>query len=235
MAIRVLVADDHPMWREAVEKDLIEAGFEVVGTASDGRAALERTRATRPDVLVLDLHLPLLSGAEVVRGLKDAQVETRVLILSASGAAQDVVEVMKEGAVGYLVKSTGREEFLQAVAATSRGEAVFTPEVAGLVLGEYGRLARHDSREPAPELTAREKDVLRFVATGMSYRDIAETLGISHRTVQNHVQNTLGKLQLNNRVQLARYAVAQGLAQDDSVPGAAAGPSSGPAPTRAPR
>lgn len=214
MSIRVLVADDHPMWREAVEKDLSDAGFTVVGSAADGRAALDRTRATRPDVLVLDLHLPILTGVEVVRGLTQAQVPTRVLVLSASGAAGDVVEAMKEGAVGYLVKSTGREEFLRAVQATARGEAVFTPEVAGLVLGEYGRMSR-DERAPGPELSVREKEVLRFVATGISYRDIAARLGISHRTVQNHVQNTLGKLQLHNRVQLARYAVAQGLVDND--------------------
>lgn len=217
--IRVLVADDHPMWRDAVARDLTDAGLDVVGTASDGRAAVERTRATRPDVLVLDLNLPVLHGVEVCRELQAADVPTRILVLSASGEAADVLQAVKEGATGYLVKSAGRDEFLEAVRATAEGRAVFTPGLAGLVLGEYRRIAGQASGDtPAPELTPRETEILRYVATGMSYREIAETLVVSHRTVQNHVQNTLGKLQLHNRVQLARYAVAQGLVDPDESP-----------------
>lgn len=213
--ISVVVADDHPMWREAVARDLQEAGLAVVATAADGRAAVDRTVAVRPDVLVLDLNLPLLHGVQVCRRLQEAGVQTRILVLSASGEAGDVLQAVKDGATGYLLKSAGREEFLEAVRATAEGRAVFTPGLAGLVLGEYRRLAG-ESRDagPTPELTPRETEILRFVATGMSYREIARTLVLSHRTVQNHVQNTLGKLQLHNRVQLARYAVARGIVED---------------------
>jgi DNA-binding NarL/FixJ family response regulator len=133
-------------------------------------------------------------------------------VLSASGEQQDVLDAVKAGASGYLVKSASRPEFLDAVARTAAGDAVFTPGLAGLVLGEYRRLAA--TPEPAgdaPRLTDRETQILRLVATGVSYKQIAERLSVSHRTVQNHVQNTLNKLQLHNRAQLVRYAIEKGL------------------------
>lgn len=214
--VRVIVADDHPLWRDALTRDLDEAGFEVVATAADGTAAVNRTRATEPDVLVLDLNLPGLRGDEVTRALGDLSV--RVLILSASGEQHDVLAAIKAGATGYLVKSASREEIIRAVRATAAGEAVFTPGLAGLVLGEFQRLGdpgrgqeSPDGERVVPELTERETEVLRLVATGMSYKEIAADLVISHRTVQNHVQNTLGKLHLHNRVELARFAIARGL------------------------
>ena len=119
---------------------------------------------------------------------------------------------MKAGATGYLLKSAGREEFLDAVRRTADGDAVFTPGLAGLVLGEYRRLAATPApADELPRLTDRETEVLRLVAKGLSYKQIAERLVVSHRTVQNHVQNTLHKLQLHNRVELVRYAIEQGL------------------------
>lgn len=212
--IRVVVADDHPMWREAVARDLESAGLDVVGTAADGRAAVDRTLAVSPDVLVLDLMLPEMNGVEVCRRLQARLPSVRILVLSASGEAENVLQAVREGATGYLVKSASREEFLAAVHAVAAGRAVFTPGLAGLVLGEFRRLADTASgpgEEDPPVLTPRETEILRHVATGMSYREIADMLVVSHRTVQNHVQNILGKLQLHNRVQLARYAVARGL------------------------
>jgi DNA-binding NarL/FixJ family response regulator len=212
--VRVVVADDHPMWRDAVARDLTDAGFNVVATADDGFSAVNRTLATRPDVLVLDLNLPGLRGDQVCSAIVTAQIPTKVLILSASAEQRDVLEAVKVGATGYLVKSAGREEFLDAVRATARGKPVFTPGLAGLVLGEFRRLAaeplRKDGRE-VPELTGREIEVLKLVATGMSYKQIGSHLFISHRTVQNHVQNTLNKLQLHNRIELVRFAIAKGL------------------------
>jgi DNA-binding NarL/FixJ family response regulator len=210
--VRVLVADDHPLWRDAVASDLAEAGMSVVATAEDGPAAVRRATATRPDVLVLDLNLPGLRGHEVCRAL--GSLPTRVLVLSASGEQQDVLEAVKAGATGYLVKSASREQIIEAVRATARGEAVFTPGLAGLVLGEFRKLSTQpqaDPSRPIPELTDREIEVLKLVATGMSSKEIAAELFISHRTVQNHVQNTLGKLQLHNRVELVRFALAKGL------------------------
>jgi DNA-binding NarL/FixJ family response regulator len=211
-----MVVDDHPMWRDGVARDLTEGGFEVVATAGDGGEAVRRAPAARPDVVVLDLQLPVLSGVEVTRRLVAALPSVRVLVLSASGEHTDVLEAVKAGAKGYLVKSASREELLDAVSRTAVGEAVFTPGLAGLVLGEYRRLATEPpTAEPAPRLTQRETEVLRLVAKGLSYKQIAERLVLSHRTVQNHVQNTLNKLQLHNRVELVRYAIEQGL--DDEL------------------
>ncbi|MFF2116119.1 response regulator [Kitasatospora sp. NPDC058184] len=214
--VRVMVVDDHPMWRDAVSRDLAEAGLDVVATAGDGEEAVRRARACTPQVVVLDLNLPSLSGAEVCRQVVAHDPAVRVLVLSASGEHQDVLEAVKSGATGYLVKSAGREELLDAVRRTAVGDAVFTPGLAGLVLGEFRRLAAEPApASAAPQLTARETEVLRLVAKGLSYRQIADRLVLSHRTVQNHVQNTLGKLQLHNRVELVRYAIEQGL--DDEI------------------
>ncbi|MFI1003496.1 response regulator [Streptomyces galbus] len=215
--IRVMVVDDHPMWRDAVARDLAEAGFDVVATAGDGEQAVRRARATAPDVLVLDLNLPAKPGVQVCKEVVAADPALRVLVLSASGEHADVLEAVKSGATGYLLKSASTEELLDAVRRTAVGDPVFTPGLAGLVLGEYRRLAAEpvpaaDADRPgAPRLTDRETEVLRLVAKGLSYKQIAERLVISHRTVQNHVQNTLGKLQLHNRVELVRYAIERGL------------------------
>ncbi|WP_245834020.1 response regulator [Streptomyces aidingensis] len=227
-----MVVDDHPMWRDAVSRDLTEAGFSVVATAGDGAQAVQRARAARPEVLILDLNLPGLPGAEVCRRVLGAHAAAgdpdgapRVLVLSASGEQEDVLEAVKAGATGYLVKSASAGDLIEAVRRTAAGEPVFTPGLAGLVLGEFRRLAtvpaQGDGSRPAapgdpavPRLTAREKEVLRLVAKGLTYRQIAERLFISHRTVQNHVQNTLGKLQLHNRAELVRYAIERGLDGD---------------------
>ncbi|RKN75385.1 DNA-binding response regulator [Streptomyces klenkii] len=215
-AVRVMVVDDHPMWRDAVARDLAAAGHDVVATAGDGPEAVRRAKAARPDVLVLDLNLPGLPGVAVCKELAGENPALRVLVLSASGEHADVLEAVKSGATGYLLKSASTQELVDAVRRTAAGEPVFTPGLAGLVLGEYRRLAADPAPaapdEPkAPRLTDRETEVLRLVAKGLSYKQIAERLVISHRTVQNHVQNTLGKLQLHNRVELVRYAIERGL------------------------
>ncbi|MEU8546800.1 response regulator transcription factor [Streptomyces roseoverticillatus] len=214
--VRVMVVDDHPMWRDAVARDLAAAGHDVVATAGDGPEAVRRAKAARPEVLVLDLNLPGLPGVAVCKELVGENPALRVLVLSASGEHADVLEAVKSGATGYLLKSASTEELVDAVRRTAAGDPVFTPGLAGLVLGEYRRLAADPAPaapdEPkAPRLTDRETEVLRLVAKGLSYKQIAERLVISHRTVQNHVQNTLGKLQLHNRVELVRYAIERGL------------------------
>ena len=221
--VRVMVVDDHPMWRDAVARDLAEAGYEVVATAADGAQALRVFAAARPDVVVLDLQLPDMSGVEVTGALRAGDSRVRVLVLSASGEQQDVLDAVKAGAAGYLLKSAARPEFLDAVRRTAEGDAVFTPGLAALVLGEFRRMAAAPAAAGAPgspdvpTLTDRETEVLRMVATGLSYKQIATRLVLSHRTVQNHVQNTLGKLHLHNRVELVRYAIAHGLTDDPTA------------------
>jgi DNA-binding NarL/FixJ family response regulator len=213
--ITVMVVDDHPIWREGVARDLTERGLDVVATAPDADAAVRIARAVRPRVVLMDLNLGQTSGVEAIEGILDALPETRILVLSASGEHADVLEAVKAGAAGYLVKSASAEELLTAVRRTADGFPVFTPGLAGLVLGEYRRLAGTDRPGPAaPALTERETDVLRLVAKGLTARQIGERLGVSHRTVETHVQSTLRKLQLHNRVQLARYAIEKGLAEE---------------------
>jgi DNA-binding NarL/FixJ family response regulator len=215
--LRVMVVDDHPIWRDAIERDLRNAGVVVVGVAGDGDQALRRLPAARPDVVVLDLRLPTLDGVETTRRIAAEHPGVRVLVLSASGEEQDVLAAIKAGATGYLVKSASREELLEAVHRTAAGDAVFTPGLAGLVLGEFRRMMSDDRKdESGPRLTERETEILRLVAKGLSSRQIAERLVLSHRTVQNHTQNVLAKLQLHNRVELTRYAIEQGLDADPS-------------------
>lgn len=223
--LRLLVVDDHPIWRDGVARDLAEAGLAVTGTAGDGAQALRVAAATRPQVVLLDLHLPDLPGGELIRRLLLVDASIRILVLSASGERQDVLDAMTAGATGYLVKSAQLNELLAAVRAVAKGDPVFTPGLAGLVLGEYRRLAAGGraaaegsaaegataGRWPAvPSLTTRETEILKLIATGLTYPQIAERLVLSPRTVQNHVQNTLVKLQLHNKAQLVRYALEQG-------------------------
>ncbi len=216
-----MIVDDHPMWREGLARDLAEHGYDVVATAGDGEAAVRIAAATRPQVVLMDLQLPGLPGVTAIARILAADPATRVLVLSASGEDADVLEAAKAGATGYLVKSARLPDLLDAVGRTAAGEAVFSPGLAGLVLGEYRRMAAA-ARAPAPAgapagpaapptLTDRELEVLRLTATGLTAREVAERLVLSHRTVQNHIQNTLQKLQLHNRAQLVRYAIEQGL------------------------
>ena len=212
-----MVVDDHPMWRDAVERDLAAAGFEVVGVAANGTEALARFPACRPQVVVLDLQIPGPNGVEVTAEVLQQDPSARVLILSASGEQADVLDAVKAGATGYLVKSASKVELLDAVRRVADGDTVFTPGLAGLVLGEFRRMSDGGGPDPDPSqpaLTERETEVLRMVAKGMSYKQIAERLVLSHRTVQNHVQNTLRKLQMHNRVELTRYAIERGLDEE---------------------
>ncbi|AOS66157.1 response regulator [Actinoalloteichus hymeniacidonis] len=212
-AISVMVVDDHPMWRDGVARDLSERGFSVVATASDADSAVRIAAAARPDVVLMDLNLGTVSGVQAIRRLAASLPEVRVLVLSASGAHADVLEAVKAGASGYLLKSASVTELVDAVRQTAVGDAVFTPGLAGLVLGEYRRIASVRGAD-APRLSDRETEVLRFVAKGLSARMIASRLSLSHRTVENHVQSTLRKLQLHNRVELTRYAIEHGLDED---------------------
>jgi DNA-binding NarL/FixJ family response regulator len=211
--IRVLVADDHPVWRDGVKADLARTGIaEVVAEASDGGEAIERARESMPEVVLMDLNMPTVSGVEATRRILEESPHVRILILSASGEEADVLEAVKAGASGYLLKSSTSEEVADAIRRVRAGEPVFTPSLAGLVLNEFRRVAGGgDERGPEPKLTARENEILVLVAKGYAYREIAEKLFISVKTVQNHVQNILTKLQMRKRYELMRYAIQKGL------------------------
>ncbi|OBA61303.1 DNA-binding response regulator [Mycobacterium sp. 1100029.7] len=211
-ATTVMVVDDHPIWRDAVARDLAEDGFNVVATADGVAAARRRAAAVRPDVVVMDMNLSDGNGAQATAEVLAVSPSTRILVLSASDERDDVLEAVKAGAIGYLVKSASKAELAEAVQSTAAGRAVFTPSLAGLVLGEYRRIAQRKDSEPSgPSLTERETEVLRYVAKGMSAKQIGERLSLSHRTVENHIQATFRKLQVANRVELTRYAIEHGL------------------------
>ncbi|HEX2050384.1 MAG TPA: response regulator transcription factor [Actinomycetota bacterium] len=205
-----MVVDDHPMWRDGVRSDLESRGVAtVVAEASDGGEAIERAAEEMPDVVLMDLRMPTVSGVDATRSIVEAAPHVRVLIVSASGEEADVLEAVKAGASGYLLKSATADEIADAVRRVHAGEPVFTPSLAGLVLDEFRRIARRDVGEP--ELSARENEVLKLVAKGYTYKEIGERLFISTKTVQNHVQNILTKLQLKKRYELMRYAIQKGL------------------------
>jgi DNA-binding NarL/FixJ family response regulator len=210
VVVRVLVVDDHPMWRNGVRADLEGSGrAEVVGEASDGGEAIQVAREVMPDVILMDLQLPQVSGVDATRVIIEESPHTKILVLSASAEETDVLEAVKAGASGYLLKSSSSEEVLDAILRVRSGEPVFTASLAGLVLSEFRRIATPDPAEP--ELTPRENDVLKLVAKGYAYKEIGEKLFISTKTVQNHVQNILTKLQLKKRYELMRYAIQKGL------------------------
>jgi DNA-binding NarL/FixJ family response regulator len=206
-----MVVDDHPIWRDAVARDLVEEGFTVVATADGVGSARRRAAVVKPDVVVMDMRLSDGSGVGATAEVLAVSPSSRILVLSASDERDDVLEAVKAGATGYLVKSASKGELAEALRATGAGRAVFTPGLAGLVLGEYRRIARSPVGDAIPSLTERETEILRYVAKGLTAKQIAEQLSLSHRTVENHVQATFRKLQVANRVELARYAIEHGL------------------------
>lgn len=206
--IRVVIVDDHPTLRDGVRADLEASGVAtVVGEADDGGPAIEIVRETAPDVVVMDLDLPTVRGVDAIKEIVKGSPNAKILVLTVSGAESDVLEAVKMGAAGYLLKTTTAEQLVDGVRRVHEGDAVFTPSLAGLVLTEFRRAAQPEESG----LTARENEILKLVAKGYTYGEIAEQLYISRKTVQNHVRNILTKLQLRKRYELMRYAIKRGL------------------------
>ncbi len=201
----VVLADDHPIWRDGVRADLGD-DFRVVGEASNADEAIDVIRRTKPDLVVCDVHMPGGGGNKVARTCGD---ETRIVMLTVSEQERDLLDAVAAGAVGYLVKSTPPAELRAGLRKAARGEPVFSPSLAALVLGEFRRMVKQSSgMQP---LSEREREVLQFVARGHSYREIGASLFIAEKTVENHVRNILGKLHLNRKQELIRYAVEHGI------------------------
>ena len=202
---RVVLADDHPIWRDGVRADLGDH-FDVVGEAGTAKEAIAVIGVQQPDLAVCDLHMPDGGGLAVVRACAPA---TRIVMLTVSEQEKDLLDAVAAGAVGYLVKSTPGPELVAALRRAVAGEPVFSPALASLVLGEFRRLSKASG--PTEPLSPREREVLQLVARGHSYREIGAELFIAEKTVENHVRNILGKLHLNRRHELIRFAVEHGI------------------------
>ena len=202
---RVVLVDDHRMFRTGVRAGLGDA-VEVVGEAGTVAEAVELVRRTAPDVVLLDVHMPDGGGLAVLAALGQDSPATRFLALSVSDAAADVIAVVRAGARGYVTKTVSPEELVDAVRRVADGDAVFSPRLAGFVLDAF---SSHDVPvvdEELDLLTAREREVMRLIARGYTYREVAGELFLSVKTVETHVSSVLRKLQLSNRRELARWA-----------------------------
>jgi len=214
--IRILVVDDHAVVRKGILALLAtEPGIEVVGEASTGLEAVERAESVRPDVVLMDLKLPDLDGVEAMRRIRARRPETQILVLTSFSSDALLFPAVKAGAVGYLLKDARPEELVQAIRDSAAGKTSLTPAVARRLLAEFSR--QKPLPEPAEPLTAREEELLRELARGLSNDQIAEVLHISEATVRTHVSHILAKLGLTNRTQAALYALRQGLASLDDI------------------
>ena len=202
---RVAIVDDHGLFRAGVRAEL-EGHVELVGEAASVDEAVALVTQARPDVVLLDVHMPDGGGVAVIRGAADQAPGTLFLALSASDAAEDVIATIRAGARGYVTKNIATDELLDAIARVQAGDAVFSPRLAGFVLDAFAGPAPAPEDPELDQLTAREREVLRHIARGYLYKEVALRLGISAKTVESHVSSVLRKLQLSTRHELTRWA-----------------------------
>jgi DNA-binding NarL/FixJ family response regulator len=203
--IRVFLVDDHRLFLSGVRAE-VGREFDVVGVASDVVEAIDGIRTTRPDVTLLDVHMPEGGGVAVLDAIAATHPDIRFLALSVSDAPDDVIEVIRAGARGYVTKTIAPEELVEAVRRIHEGDAVFSPRLAGFVLDAFATEPRSGADPELDLLTSREKEVLRLIARGYAYREVAKRLHVSVKTVETHVSAVLRKLQLSNRHELTRWA-----------------------------
>lgn len=217
--IRVLIVDDHTLFRSGIKALLQrQEDFEVVGEAGDGLEGLKRAKSLQPDVVLLDLHMPGIGGREAVKLLAEEVPECNVLLLTVSEDAEDLMETIRAGARGYLLKNIETDFLLNAIRSAARGESVVSPQMTGKLLmgvrmgtGKEGAAQEGDKEKLSP----REKDIIALLAKGVSNKEMAHKLNVAESTIKIHVQNILKKLHLTSRVQAAVYAVEHGLVQKD--------------------
>ena len=205
-AIRVVVVDDHALVRAGVKAEIADH-VDVVGEADDVEGAIDVIVGTQPDVVLCDVHLPGGNAPAVIAGVRAAEVETTFLALSVSDAAEDVIAVIRSGARGYVTKAISADELVAAIRRVAGGDAVFSPRLAGFVLDAFaGDIPTAQVDSEFDQLTSREQEVLRLLARGYAYKEIARRLTISVKTVESHASSVLRKLQLSNRHELTRWA-----------------------------
>lgn len=205
MSVKVYLVDDHRLFLSGVKAELDEE-FRIVGTAYDVDTAIEEIRGLRPDVVLVDVHMPDGGGIAVVEGVAATNPDVKFLALSVSDQAEDVIAMIRAGARGYVTKTIEPAELSDAIRRVDAGDAVFSPRLAGFVLDAFAGAIPSDEDPELDQLTSREKDVLRLIARGFAYKQVARKLNISIKTVETHVSSVLRKLQLSNRHELARWA-----------------------------
>ncbi len=224
--MRVLLADDHPLFLEGLRNVLAGRGVNVVGAANDGIQALEQTRALRPDVVLMDIRMPRCNGLDATRLIKSEMPDVKIIILTMSEEDEDLFEAIKSGASGYLPKSLTPEEFMELLIGVLEGEPAIPRRLAARIINEFAQPearpreqagAGADSRS----LTRRQIEVLQMVAQGYTYKEIAAALNITERTVEYHMGEILNRLHLQNRAQVIAYATRTGLIEHDGLPGPA--------------
>jgi DNA-binding NarL/FixJ family response regulator len=211
--IRVLICDDHALFRRGLVMVLeSEDGIEVVAEAEDGEDAVAKAEETAPDVILMDVRMPKMSGIEATRAIAEVVPTAKILMLTVSDEEEDLYEAVKAGATGYLLKEISIEEVANAIRAVITGQSLISPSMASKLLSEFNNLAKQAQQKVmAPKLTDRELQVLKLVAQGLSNREVAEELFISENTVKNHVRNILEKLHLHSRMEAVVYAVREKL------------------------
>ena len=216
--LKILLVDDHALFRAGIASLLASReDMEVVGQAQDGEEALEAAHRLMPDLILMDVHMPNVNGIEATRRIKAELPYVKVVMLTVSDQDQDLFEAIKSGAQGYLLKNLEPSELFDYLEGVSRGEAPISRTMASRILSEFASQASreraHRTPEPIGALTAREREVLRLVASGATNREIATALTLTENTVKNHLRNILEKLHLENRVQAAAYALKMGLGE----------------------
>ena len=211
--IRLLLADDHHLFRRGLASLLEkESGFEVVAEADDGADAIRKAQAIKPDLVLMDIHMPGVNGLEATRQITRILPATRIVILTISEDDEHLFEAIKCGAHGYLSKKVEPEKFRELLVSVFRGEAALSGLTAAKILKEFAaRASKHSETTPVDDLTEREKEVLQLLAAGLTNKEIGAKLDIAENTVKNHLKNILGKLHLRNRVQAAALAIQQGI------------------------
>jgi len=213
--MKVLLVDDHPLFLEGLQNLLAARGIEVVGTAGDGLEALEKARALRPDLILMDVQMPRCDGLAATRLIKAEMPTVKIVMLTVSEEDEDLFEAIKSGASGYLLKSLDADEFFQLLSGLEQGEAPLSPGLAARILEEFARSAAlaglAAEAGKVTDLTPGQIEVLTLVAQGMTYREMGEALHLSERTIKYHMGEILKRLHLQNRAEVIAYAVRMGL------------------------